>query len=187
LLPGNLIPHQFPVAPTNTSTGSAVIRGFATYGAETGPGTTAFSVPTSSFNVAPAAGDLILAFINYNNNGFNGAALYGLSGLASGWTSVYNSGVDANTGNLQVLSRTATGTTADGLSASITGDTSGTAFDFTVIVVAIQNAGTPTIGTAQVGTFVTSINVPSIGSTGDLLLVNAGNFTTLITLLSLQG
>ena len=157
---------------------AATIRGFASAALSAFASGT-LTINASSLSVAPVAGDLLLAFINYNNQDFNNSATFGPT-TPTGWT--VGKAVTAGSNNdwIVIYQRTATGTAADNFVLNYDGDGSGISNDITGIVVTIQNAGTPTFGAVASGTFVTSLAIPSVGSTGDLLLVNAGNFNGIV-------
>ena len=154
---------------------AATIRGFASASNSVFSSGT-LTINASSLSVAPVAGDLLLAFINYNNADNNNAASFAAT-TPTGWT-VGKAVTAGSSGSdwVVVYKRTATASTADNFVLNYDGDGSGLSNDITGIVVTIQNAGTPTFGSVASGTFVTSLAIPSVGSTGDLLLVNAGNF-----------
>ena len=153
---------------------AASIRGFAS-AAQTVSASGTLTITRSSLSVASVAGDVMLAFINYNNVDFNNSAAFGPT-TPTGWTVGKAVTAGPNIDWLVVYQRIATGTAADDFVLNYDGDGSGLSNDITGIVVTIQNAGTPTFGSVANGTFVTSLAIPSVGSTGDLLLVNAGNF-----------
>lgn len=157
---------------------AATIRGFASAANSVNASGT-LTISRASLSVASAAGDLMLAFVNYNNVDFNSSASFSPT-TPTGWTvgKAVTAGPDIDW--LVIYQRTATGTTADNFVLNYSGDGSGISNDITGIVVTIQNAGTPTFGAVASGTFVTSLAIPSVGSTGDLLLVNAGNYNGIV-------
>ena len=118
----------------------------------------------------------MLAFINYNNADNNNAAVFGAT-TPTGWT-VGKAATNGPSGLdwIVVYKRTATATTADNFVLNYDGDGSGVSNDITGIVVTIQDAGTPTFTAVAGAAPGTTATVASIGSTGDLLLVNAGTF-----------
>jgi len=146
------------------------IRGYATASQSiTTSGT--LTITRSSLSVASVATDLMLAFINYNNqNNNNGPQFTGTT--PAGWTQAISPFTTGNGDYIVVYSRIATGTTSDDFVSSHSCETGYTA-DITGIVVTIKNAGTPTFSTAT-GTAGTSLSVGSVGSTKNLLIVNAG-------------
>lgn len=154
---------------------AASIRGYATANQTVSTNGT-LTINASSLNVAPVAGDLLLAFINYNNVDSNAVASFAAT-TPTGWT-VGEAATAGPSGSdwVVVYKRTATATTADNFVLNYFGDGSGISNDITGIVVTIQNAGTPTFSSVVGAAPGTTATVPSVGSTGDLLLVNAGTF-----------
>jgi len=151
------------------------VRGYATAAQSVGTSGT-LTINRSSLSVASVAGDLMLAFINYNNADNNNAAVFGAT-TPTGWT-VGKAATNGPSGSdwIVVYKRTATATTADNFVLNYDGDGSGNSNDITGIVVTIQDAGTPTFTAVAGAAPGTTATVASIGSTGDLLLVNAGTF-----------
>lgn len=154
---------------------AATIRGFASAANSVSTSGT-LTINASSLSVAPVAGDLLLAFINYNNVDNNAAASFAAT-TPTGWT--VGKAVTAGSSGFDwvvVYKRTATATTADNFVLNYDGDGSGLSNDITGIVVTIQDAGTPTFSSVVGAAPGTTATVPSVGSTGDLLLVNAGTW-----------
>lgn len=154
---------------------AASIRGYATANQSVSTSGT-LTINASSLNVAPVSGDLLLAFINYNNVDNNNVAIFGAT-TPTGWTvgkaaTAGPSGVDW----IAVYIRTATATTSDNFVLNYDGDSSGISNDITGIFTAIQSAGTPTFTIVSGAAPGTTATIASVGSSGDLLLVNAGTW-----------
>ena len=151
------------------------VRGYATANQTVSTSGT-LTINRASLSVASVAGDLLLAFINYNNADNNNAASF-VAPTPTGWT-VGKAATAGPSGSdwVVVYKRTATGTVSDNFVLTYDGDGSGVSNDITGIVVTIQDAGTPTFSSVVGAAPGTTATVPSVGSTGDLLLVNAGTF-----------
>jgi len=156
---------------------AATIRGYATgslYGIPSGTVT----INASTLSAVPVAGDQLLAFVNNNNADNGNFPVFGPT-TPTGWTiaAAQTGGASGNDFAI-AFKRTATGTTADNFVFRFGGDGSGGASNTTVIVVALANAGTPvfTSYASSAGVGNRTVEAPSAGSSGDLLLVSAGAY-----------
>ena len=156
---------------------AATIRGFAS-GSAAGNTTGTITINASTLSTVPVAGDQLIAFVHNNNaNNNTSPSFYGTT--PTGWT-IAAAQVGGASGNdfAIVYKRTATATTADNFVLNFGGDGSGFESNTTVIVVTLANAGTPvfTSYASSQGVGNKTVTVPSVGATGDLLLVSVGAF-----------
>jgi hypothetical protein len=156
------------------------IRGFA---ALTGTTTAGVSFTSASYNFAPVSGDILVAFIQTNDqniNGSDGPTFNG--GTGSNWTlstSVEMDSVNLNASRLSVYTRTATASSLDNLQVvdlDASGGSGGTPQVHVVVISATTGLrATPVTVQSQSGTTVT---VGSAGNTGDILLTAFASFGT---------
>jgi hypothetical protein len=121
------------------------------------------------------SGDLLIAIVAANDNGFNAGSALAYGTTPTGWT--LSSTFPSSDFGLNVYTRTATGSAADAFSVLVNFDASGSGSLATAVMLAVANAGTPTFGPALT---TSPVNTTALGSTGSLLLVAAMsyNYTT---------
>ena len=156
---------------------SPTIRGFAS-GSANGNISGTITINASTLSTVPVAGDQLIAFVHNNNANNNTSPTFG-GPTPTGWTIAAAQAIGATSNDFAIVyKRTATATTADNFVLNFSGDASGFESNTTVIVVTLANAGTPvfTSYVSSQGVGNKTVTVPSVGTTGDLLLVSVGAF-----------
>jgi hypothetical protein len=152
----------------------ATIRGYST-NAYPDAANGSLSIAASSLTPSTAsAGDILVAFVNVLNDQPNSSG-YFIPTTPTGWTVGLTTTTGASTIDfLVVYTRTATGTSADNFNLTYNLDGSG---QIEVTIIAVRDGRNPLFANRVFIYNGNNLSVPSQGTSGDLLLINAATWT----------